>query len=162
MLYFRSNESIGERSTCLVAGLIYFLIAMIVIIIPDTTLDLQLNLALVKLNESAAVFLSEQGISNSGPASKIVIFFFISVMCGILGALYTFPGLRVGKMHVDALKYCRDRKFVRLLLNINFAMPFILVLLWIKPISRDYLTARQFSGLQGTMWELLITNLNFN
>lgn len=124
---------------------------MVVIIIPERTLDLKLNTALDKFNQSAADFFSEKGLSNNGPASKIVILFFMAIFCGALGSLFTFPGLRVGKMHMDALKYCRDRRMLRLLLNINFALPFMLVLLWINPISRDYLTQRQFSGMKRSM-----------
>lgn len=50
-------------------------------------------------------------------------------------------------MHFDSLRYCKEKRMLRLLLNINFALPFVLVLLWIKPISRDYLTTRIFSGM---------------
>jgi ABC-type methionine transport system permease subunit len=124
---------------------------MVVLIIPESTLDVGLNTAFEHFNQSASQFLVKQGISSQGPASKIVIFFFLALFCGILGSLFTFPGLRVAKMHMDSLKYCKDRKFLKVLLNINFALPFILVLLWIKPISRDYLTARQFNGLNQSM-----------
>jgi ABC-type methionine transport system permease subunit len=65
----------------------------------------------------------------------------------LTGAIFTFPGLRMAKMHFDSLRYCKDRKLLKLLLNINFALPFLLVLLWIKPICRDYLTGRIFSGM---------------
>lgn len=42
---------------------------------------------------------------------------------------------------------------LKLLLNINFALPFLLVLLWIKPVSRDYLTTRVFSGMDTPIME---------
>jgi ABC-type methionine transport system permease subunit len=73
------------------------------------------------------------------------------VTCGIVGAIFTFPGLRMAKMHFDSLRYCKDRKLLKLLLNINFAMPFVIILLWIKPISRDYLTNRVFAGMNEPM-----------
>ena len=124
---------------------------MMIVIVPERILEVGLNTAYEKFNEGAAKFLAEQGISNSGPASKVVLLFFIAVFCGILGALFTFPGLRMAKMHFDSLRYCKDRKMLKLLLNINFALPFVLVLLWIKPISRDYLTDRVFSGMNNPM-----------
>lgn len=137
---------------------------MVVVIIPENTLDLRLNTALDKFNQSTAQFFNERGISNNGPASKIVIFFFMAIFCGILGSLFTFPGFRFGKMHMDALKYCRDRRMLRILLNINFALPFVLVLLWINPVSRDYLTLRQFSGKKESMlvFFLISSNLIIN
>lgn len=147
--YFKSDESIGERSTCIVTGLVYLLIAMIIVILPERILEVGLNTAYEQFNEGASKFLAEQGISNSGPASKIVLLFFIAVFCGILGALFTFPGLRMAKMHFDSLRYCKDRKLMRLLLNVNFALPFVVILLWIKPISRDYLSERVFAGMDG-------------
>jgi hypothetical protein len=144
--YFKSDESIGERSTCIVTGLMYLLIAMIAVILPERILEVGLNTAYEKFNEGAGKFLAEQGISNSGPASKIVLLFCIAVTCGVIGALFTFPGLRMAKMHFDSLRYCKDRKMLKLLLNLNFAMPFLLVLLWIKPVSRDFLTVRTFNS----------------
>lgn len=149
--YFRSDESIGERSTCIVTGLAYFLIAMIVVIIPERILEVGLNTAYEKFSEGAEKFMSEQGINNSGPASKVVLLFFIAVNCGIVGALFTFPGLRMAKMHVDSLRYCKDKKMLKLLLNINFALPFFLVLFWIKPVARDYLSTRVFSGMSAPL-----------
>lgn len=83
--YFKSDESIGERSTCIVTGLIYLLIAMIAVILPERILEVGLNTAYEKFNERAAKFLEEQGVSNSGPASKVVLLFFIAVNCGIIG-----------------------------------------------------------------------------
>ncbi len=124
---------------------------MIVLIIPESTLDVGLNTAFNHFNQSASLFLMKQGISSEGPASKIVILFFLAVFCGILGSLFTFPGLRVSKMHSDSLKYCKDRPVLKILLNINFALPFILVLLWIKPVTRDYLTSRHFYGMSEPM-----------
>lgn len=124
---------------------------MIVVILPERTLEVGLNIAYEQFNEGASKFLSEQGISNSGPASKVVLLFFIAVFCGILGAIFTFPGLRMAKMHFDSLRYCKERKMLRLLLNINFALPFLLVLLWIRPVSRDYLTTRIFSGMDSPL-----------
>lgn len=169
--YFKSDESIGERSTCIVTGLVYLLLAMIAVILPERILEVGLNTAYEKFNEGAEKFLAEQGISNSGPASKIVLLFCIAVCCGIvgkilsllfmnpfnqlilLGAIFTFPGLRMAKMHFDSLRYCKDKKMLKLLLNINFALPFVLVLLWIKPVSRDYLTTRIFTGMDSPLMQ---------
>lgn len=85
---------------------------------------------------------------HSGPASKIIVKFCIAVACGIVGAIFTFPGLRMAKMHWDSLKYCRENRWMQILLNLSFALPFILVILWVKPLSRDYLTGRVLSGMK--------------
>ncbi|EDV97542.1 GH16926 [Drosophila grimshawi] len=148
VLYFQSDESIGERSMVIVACLVYLLIAMIVLIIDERILETGLEDAYSSFNASASKFLTEQGLPSSGPASKIVVKFFLALSCGVLGSLFTFPGLRMAKMHWDSLKYCRGNRLLQLLLNVSFVLPFILVILWIRPISRDYLTVRVFEGMQ--------------
>lgn len=145
--YFRSDESIGERSTCIVSSLVYLLIAMMILIVPESKLEVGLDQAYHSFNESASAFLRSQGLQSSGPASKLMVMFCIAICCGILGALFTFPGLRMARMHWDSLKYCRDRPLTRLLLNVSFALPFLLVILWIKPICKDYLTGQVYSGM---------------
>lgn len=149
--YFRSQDSIGERSTCIVTGFTYLLIAMVILIVDENTLEVGLDQAYSSFNQSASQFLETQGIISSGPASKIIVKFTIAVTCGLLGAMFTFPGLRMARMHWDSLKYCEGNKLMKVLLNVSFALPFILVVLWIKPISRDYLTIRVFSGMNGPM-----------
>ncbi|KAM8708922.1 hypothetical protein ACLKA7_015831 [Drosophila subpalustris] len=148
VLYFQSDESIGERSMVIVACLVYLLIAMIVLIIDERILETGLEDAYTSFNASASKFLTDQGLPSSGPASKIVVKFFLALGCGVLGSLFTFPGLRMAKMHWDSLKYCRGNRMLQILLNVSFVLPFILVILWIRPISRDYLTVRVFEGMQ--------------
>lgn len=123
---------------------------MVVVVIPEKTLDLKVNSALDKFNQSAVNYFMDQGISSNGPASKILILFFMTIVCGILGSLFTFPGLRVGRMHIDALKCYQEKRIVKLLLNINFSFPFILILLWINPISRE--TQKYLNGMSNTLY----------
>ncbi|KAF7995567.1 hypothetical protein HCN44_006674 [Aphidius gifuensis] len=156
--YFKGDESVGERSTCIVAGFAYLLVAMIVLIIDENTLEIGLDKAYTSFNHSASTFLGNQGIHSAGPASQIVLKFFLALWCGLLGSLFTFPGMRMSKMHWDLLKYYKDNKFLTLLSNISFASPLFLVYLWIKPISRDYLTVRIFSGMD----EPLMTSAAFD
>nr|XP_034179584.1 transmembrane protein 161B [Osmia lignaria] len=145
--YFKGEESIGERSTCIVTGFAYLLIAMIVLIVDENNLEIGLDKAYASFNHSASLFLDNQGLSSTGPASKIVVKFFLALWCGLVGSFFTFPGLRVSKMHWDALRYYKDQKLLLLIANISYASPLLLVSLWIKPISRDYLTVRIFTGM---------------
>ncbi|XP_067647190.1 transmembrane protein 161B isoform X2 [Eurosta solidaginis] len=146
-LYFQNEESIGERSMVIVACLVYLLIAMIVLIIDERHLETGLEHAYNSFNESASKFLTAQGLPSSGPASKLIVKLCIAVCCGLLGALFTFPGLRMAKMHWDSLKYCSGRKILQLLLNLSFILPFLLIVLWIRPISREYLCERVFENM---------------
>lgn len=65
VLYFQSEESIGERSMVIVACLVYLLIAMIVLIIDESILETGLEDAYVSFNTSASKFLNEQGLQSS-------------------------------------------------------------------------------------------------
>ena len=40
----------------------------------------------------------------SGIASKLILKLCVAVWCGFTGALFVFPGLRVSRMHWDALR----------------------------------------------------------
>ena len=71
----------------------------------EDTLETGLDEAYTSFNESAAQFLENNaGLDSAGPASKLVLKFFIALWCGLIGALFTFPGLRVAKMHWDVLR----------------------------------------------------------
>lgn len=63
--YFKGEESIGERSTCIVAGFAYLLVAMIVLIIDENTLEIGLDKAYTSFNHSASTFLGNQGIHSA-------------------------------------------------------------------------------------------------
>ncbi|KAJ8733549.1 hypothetical protein PYW08_001847 [Mythimna loreyi] len=145
--YFTSEESIGERSTCIVAFCVFLLIAMMVLIVSEANLEVGVDPAYDSFYENASKFLENQGLSSVGPASKLILKFFLAVWAAIIGTLFTFPGMRVARMHWDSLRYYGDNKVKSLLLNVNFAMPFVLVLLWVRPITRHYLTVRVFSGM---------------
>ncbi|CAH2071913.1 unnamed protein product, partial [Iphiclides podalirius] len=145
--YFISDESIGERSTCIVAFCVFLLLAMMVLIVDESNLEVGVDPAYDSFYENASKFLDNQGLSSVGPASKLILKFFLAVWAAIIGTLFTFPGLRVARMHWDSLRYYGDNKLKSLLLNINFAMPFVLALLWVRPITRHYLTVRIFSGM---------------
>nr|CAD7587006.1 unnamed protein product [Timema genevievae] len=151
MQYFKSDESVGERSTVIVTCFSYLLVAMMVLIVDEQKLEIGLDRAYDSFNKSAAAFLETQGLDSKGPASKLVLKFFLALWCALIGALFTFPGLRMAKMHWDCLRYCSENNVLKLLLNMSFASPFVAVLLWIKPVARDYLTSRVFTGMTGPL-----------
>lgn len=63
--YFQGEESVGERSTCIVMGFVYLLISMVVLIINENVLELGLETAYKTFNESASAFLTTQGLNSS-------------------------------------------------------------------------------------------------
>ncbi|XP_054712268.1 transmembrane protein 161B-like [Uloborus diversus] len=150
-LYFRGEEAVGERSLCLTAGFLFFFIAMVVLIADEDVLEFGLEPAYSSFNASAHNFLKDQGLDSSGPASKLMFKLSLALWCGLIGCFFTFPGLRFAKMHKDALKYCSERPFLKMLLHLSFISPVFVVLMWVKPVARHYFTERTWSGMTGTL-----------
>lgn len=63
--YFKGEESVGERSTCIVTGFAYLLIAMMVLIVDENKLEIGLEKAYTSFNHSASLFLDNQGLSST-------------------------------------------------------------------------------------------------
>jgi len=146
-MYFTGSENAGERSMCILCGVTYWLISMAVLLVDEDTLELGLNTSYQAFNQSAAEFLGNQTLHSTGPVSLITFKVSVSVWCAIIGAFLTFPGLRLAKMHLDGLKYCEGRNVVKLLMNISFISPFLLTIMWLKPVSKDYCTRTVFPGM---------------
>ncbi|XP_077484286.1 transmembrane protein 161-like emei isoform X5 [Amblyomma americanum] len=114
-------------------------------------LALSCDFAYQSFNESSHQFLQTQGLSSSGPASQLMFKLCLAVWCGLVGAFFTFPGLRYARMHWDSFKYCEGQHLLRLLLHLSFVSPLFVVLLWVKPLAREYFTQRSFPGMRGNL-----------
>uniref|UniRef100_A0A0K2U7A8 Transmembrane protein 161Blike [Nasonia vitripennis] n=1 Tax=Lepeophtheirus salmonis TaxID=72036 RepID=A0A0K2U7A8_LEPSM len=150
-LYFEGEESTGERSLVIVMAFVYLFFAMMILIVQEDTLESGLDEAYKSFNMSAAAFLAENtGLDSSGPASKLVLKFFLAIWCSSIGALFTFPGLRIARMQWDVLKYTESQPSL-MVLHAAFISPLLLTTLWVRPLSRDYLTIRVFKGMEGPL-----------
>lgn len=148
-LYFEGEESAGERSLVMVMGGSYLLLAMMVMVVDESTLETGLESAYISFNNSAAAFLENNtGLDSSGPASKLVLKFFIALWCGLIGALFTFPGLRISRMHWDVLRYSGESHRSNLLYHLGFTAPLLLTTLWVRPLTRDPLTVNLYKGMK--------------
>lgn len=150
-LYFKSEEAVGERSLCLTSGFLFFFLAMVVLIADESTLEFGLEPAYSSFNSSAHNFLQNQGLDSSGPASQLMFKLMIALWCGFIGLFFTFPGLRFARMHKDALKYSCERPFLKTVLHFSFVSPLLVVLMWVKPVARDYFTQRVWPGMHGAI-----------
>lgn len=143
-IYFKTEEG-GERILCLLFGFFFLIFALAVLIIDENTLELGLENTYANFSLATRNFLNSQGYeSSSFFVSLTTIKIILAIFCAILGATLTFPGLRLAKMHVDAIRYCKGNVFMTSLLYINFLFTLFLASLWIKPLFRDYLTKKEF------------------
>jgi hypothetical protein len=152
-LYFMGDESIGERSLCITSGGLFFLLAMVVLVTDEKFLELGLDPAYASFNQSAHQFLEKNSVAEktNGPVSKLLFKFWLAVACGITGSLFTFPGLRLAQMHKDCLKFLAGNRFSLLILNISFASPLLILLLWVRPVGRRLMTERKFGSMTSLM-----------
>lgn len=135
--YFKVEDG-GERSVCVTFGFFFFVKAMAILIVTENYLEFGLETGFTNFSDSAVKFLQKQGLDSHGPVSKLTFKLFLAVLCSLIGAFLTFPGLRLAQMHLDALNQTRET-LTQFLLHINFLSPLLMVLLWVKPITKDYI-----------------------
>nr|XP_020450040.1 transmembrane protein 161B isoform X4 [Monopterus albus] len=135
--YFKLEEG-GERSLCITFAFFFFVKAMAILIVTENYLEFGLETGFANFSDSALQFLVHQGLESQGPISKLTFKLILALLCSLIGAFLTFPGLRLAQMHLDALNLTTT-KFTQTLLHINFLSPLIMVLLWVKPITKDYI-----------------------
>uniref|UniRef100_A0A8D0EMB2 Transmembrane protein 161A n=1 Tax=Strix occidentalis caurina TaxID=311401 RepID=A0A8D0EMB2_STROC len=82
----------------------------------------------------------EFGLEPGGlPLAKLAFKLGLVALCSFLGACLTFPGLRLAQTHLDALRMAANKPLTQVLLHLSFLAPVLVVVMWIKPISRDFL-----------------------
>lgn len=145
--YFRNDKSIGERSICITSGCLFLLIAMILLLVDEKTLELGLEGAYRSFNESATTFVNSHTLSTNQqesrpltkPISFILVKFSIAIICSLTGVVFTFPGLRFGQLQRGLLDKPETTNFEHFLYSLNYLSSLIVVLLWVKPLSRNFL-----------------------
>lgn len=137
--YFRSEEG-GERSVCLAFGFLSLLVAMLVLVVREDYLEFGLESGFSSLFDNLEVFAKQQGYADwSIPVTKLTVKLGLAAVCAYVGALLAFPGLRLAQTHLDAVKMNSERPLIQALLHVGFLSPVIVLVLWVKPIARDFL-----------------------
>ncbi|NXY82207.1 T161A protein, partial [Alcedo cyanopectus] len=136
--YFRSEEG-GERSVCLTFAFFFLLLAMVALVIREDYLEFGLESGLAGVSSNLESILKQRGWEWTLPLTKLAFKLGLVALCSFLGACLTFPGLRLAQTHLDALRMAADRPLTQVLLHLSFLAPVLVVVMWIKPISRDFL-----------------------
>ncbi|XP_066503688.1 transmembrane protein 161A [Hoplias malabaricus] len=136
--YFRSDEG-GERSVCLAFGFLSLLVAMLVLVVKEDYLEFGLEPGFKSVFDNLEAFATQQGLEWSIPFTRLGVKLGLAVICAFLGALLAFPGLRLAQTHLDAVQMNSNRPVIQILLHISFLSPLIILVLWVKPLARDFL-----------------------
>ncbi|XP_048198576.1 transmembrane protein 161A isoform X1 [Perognathus longimembris pacificus] len=137
-LYFSAKEG-GERSVCLAFAFLFLLLAMLVQVVSEETLELGLEPGLASLTQNLEPLLKKQDWDWVLPVIKLTVRLGLAGVGSVLGAFLTFPSLRLAQTHRDALTMSGDRPMLQLLLHTSFLSPLFILWLWTKPIARDFL-----------------------
>ncbi|XP_055661151.1 transmembrane protein 161A [Falco peregrinus] len=136
--YFRSEEG-GERSVCLTFAFFFLLLAMVALVIREDYLEFGLEPGLASVTSNLESILKQRGWEWTLPLAKLAFKLGLVALCSFLGACLTFPGLRLAQTHLDALRMAADKPLTQVLLHVSFLAPVLVVVMWIKPISREFL-----------------------
>ncbi|XP_071655755.1 transmembrane protein 161A isoform X2 [Patagioenas fasciata] len=136
--YFRSEEG-GERSVCLTFAFFFLLLAMVALVIREDYLEFGLEPGLASVTSNLENILKQRGWEWTLPIAKLTFKLALVALCSFLGACLTFPGLRLAQTHLDALRMAADKPLTQVLLHLSFLAPVLVLVMWIKPISRDFL-----------------------
>ncbi|NXS74003.1 T161A protein, partial [Pandion haliaetus] len=136
--YFCSEEG-GERSVCLTFAFFFLLLAMVALVIREDYLEFGLEPGLAGVSSNLESILKQRGWEWTLPLAKLAFKLGLAALCSFLGACLTFPGLRLAQTHLDALRMAADKPLTQVLLHVSFLAPVLVVVMWIKPISREFL-----------------------
>ncbi|KAM4883993.1 transmembrane protein 161A [Sylvia borin] len=136
--YFSSEEG-GERSVCLAFALLFLLLAMLALAVSEELLEFGLDTGLAAVSDNLEPFLKPRGWEWTLPLARLAFKLALVALCSFLGTCLTFPGLRLAQTHLDALSMARDKPLTQLLLHAGFVSPVLVVLLWVRPLAREFL-----------------------
>ena len=161
-LYLKGGAGDGGERVLLITFSFFFLVfAMAILVVGDHVIELGLDQGYVNFSANAEEFLKKQGVSSQGPMSFLTYKIVLAFTGMIIGGLLTFPGLRFAKLHLDTLKYSQGRVFVQTLVQINYFLPILVLLLWVRPLARDLLCGKHFIMARAVIFEDQFDGLRF-
>ena len=158
--FYFSQELSRERSIGIVFTMLFFVCALVVLIIDGGILDFRLEKSYNEINHYVAKVL-ETYIHDPENFRLLPMWAFelgIAVFGSFLGALFIFPGFRFAEMHFDALRTTRN-VLTRTLLHLSYIFPLISLVLWIKPVSESMVANTGFVYFIGQ--EISFENFRF-
>ena len=88
-------------------------------------------------------------MDGSSYISKMTFKMLLALSAALFGAFLAWPGIRLAKMHREALKYDVETPTAKVLNYLNFFFPLLIASLWVKPVFRDVLVGGRFLKKKG-------------
>jgi len=145
-LYAKAQAG-GELSMSIAFGMFSFVISLGILMLDEEFLEFGLS------NETL-------GLNFGSKASLRSIKLILAAFSAFYGIILAFPAFRMAQMYLDALKFSTSNVILNTILHVNFCAPFVASILWIKPISRDFLTIE--NNVTGTLTGPFITDSQYD
>lgn len=141
--YFTTDETIGERSICIVSGCLFFLVALMTLLMNENYLELGLDNAIKSFSNTKNKMLNttttESKTQNPSRQNKAISFvlvkFFVAITCSLVGVMFTFPGLRFGQLYAALQDSSESSKLKKILFILNYLSSIVAVVIWLPIIQ---------------------------
>lgn len=140
---YMSEELAHQRSVCIVFTSLFFVLALVILLIDEGILDLGLEKTYANLSKCIARLIGRY-VEEEDEVRFVPIWVFklVLALCGTLFSfLLIFPGLRFADVHFNALRYTKS-KILKAFLHATYISPMFCLSLWIRPLSSDMLAER--------------------
>ncbi|KAG9510220.1 Transmembrane protein, partial [Fragariocoptes setiger] len=139
--FFKTDQSIGERSVCITSGCIFLLLSMMILMImSDNILEFKLNSTLGSIHKGIVVKTANKTVHDLETETRagwtLFLNLIMAICCAFFGVLFTFPGLRFGQMHKMLLEKHEHTPIFRILCHVNYLSSSIVTVLSIDFIRR--------------------------
>ncbi|CAL1534128.1 unnamed protein product, partial [Lymnaea stagnalis] len=151
-VYMRTEEG-GERVLLFTFTFFFLVFAMGVLVVGDNIIEFGIEEGYKNFSLNALAFLEKQGMTSHGPLSFLTFKSALAILGMLVGSLLTFPGLRMAKLHQDTLKYTQGRRLLQMLVQINYLLPLVILMLWVKPVGRDLLCGKTIKFGKAVFYE---------
>ncbi|CAH8875107.1 unnamed protein product [Trichobilharzia szidati] len=152
-----TNITSGECILILAAAFFFLIAATLFLSLDGTFVDFGLQAAYGNMT------FGEVSSSSSPIISWGSFHFILAIIASIIGALFVYPGLKFGKIYLDAVKQLSTPVMKRFILHLNFICPIIPILLWLTSItdhiSRSLIMLTHSNSISEHPFLLMIVNI---
>ena len=143
VVYLSDEEFAHQRSLIIVFTTLFFVLALIVLVLDESFLDFGLERSHEDLSRCLSILL--EGVSDRATDIVIPMWFFkivLAILCSVLSMVMVFPGFRFADTHFNTVYSHAKALFLKTFLNANYTAPMLALSLWIRPFEESMVAGR--------------------
>ena len=149
---YLSEELAHQRSLCMVFTLLFFVCALVVLLVDESYLNFGLEKSHRDLCRSVSVvlggFLRNRSIKPSHLLPMWLYKIVLALLASMLSMTLIFPGFRFADTHFSTIRYAKTPIF-KTLLHANYIAPMFCLSLWIQPLTEGVVKERNVTVVFG-------------